>query len=114
MDHIEKGIDTPDEFHHIMQGHRNKTQADIYIKLKKAIIERKDVLFGEKVEGKEKEWADNLVNVMFSLASNKPNVKSATYKNYDRADIEELLIHYEHDFCDAAQYLDSEGITRLA
>ena len=24
------------------------------------------------------------------------------------------MTHYEHDFCDAAQYLDSEGITRLA
>jgi|TARA_B110000285_G_scaffold90084_1_gene103232 hypothetical protein len=65
-------------------------------------------------EGKEKEWADNLVNVMFSLASNKPGNKTGTFKNFDRSDIEELLTHYEHDFCEAAQYLDSEGITRLA
>lgn len=38
---------------------------------------------------------------MFSLASNKPN-KKGTFRNFDRDDIEELLTHYEHDFCDAA------------
>lgn len=113
LDHIEKGIDNAEDIHHIMQGHRNKFQADIYIKTKRSVIERKDLLIGEKQEGKEKEWADKLVNIMFSLASNKPN-KKGTFKNFDKDDIEELLTHYEHEFCDAAQYLDSEGITRLA
>jgi hypothetical protein len=31
-----------------------------------------------------------------------------------RDDIDELLACYETDLCDASQYLDKEGITRLA
>lgn len=55
--------------------------------MKKTILERKDLLIGEKTEGKEKEWAYNLVNIMFSLASNKPHHKKGTFKNYDNEDI---------------------------
>jgi hypothetical protein len=48
LDHIEKGIETPEEFHHIMQGHRNKKQNDVYLKLKSSLIERRDLLIGTK------------------------------------------------------------------
>ena len=40
-----------------MQGHRNKTQIDIYIKLKKSIIERRELLFGEKVDNSDQKVA---------------------------------------------------------
>lgn len=109
---IEKGLESPEDFHHIMQGHRNKKSKDIYLKLKKILIEQKDFLM-TKQEGKEKEWASNMVNLMFSFASNKPN-KFGVYVRYAKEEINELLAHYENDFCECVQYLDSEGITRLA
>ena len=46
LDYIEKGIETPEDFHHIMQGHRNKKSNDIYLKLKASLIDRKDLLMG--------------------------------------------------------------------
>mgnify|MGYP001410666563 CR=1 FL=1 len=54
-----------------------------------------------------------MVNLFFSFASNKPR-NFGVYREYAREEIDELLAHFENDFCDAAQYLDSEGITRLA
>jgi len=64
-------------------------------------------------EGEEKRWADDMVNLFFSFASNRPT-KFGVYKRYAREEIDELIAHYEADFCDAAQHLDAEGITRLA
>lgn len=58
-------------------------------------------------------WALNLTNLMYSLVSNAPK-NFGIYKKYIREDVEELLAHYETDLCDAAPYLDAEGITRLA
>jgi hypothetical protein len=66
-----------------------------------------------KQEGKEKEWAINMVNLMFSFVSNKPS-KFGVYVRYAKEEVDELLAHYEQDFCDAAPLLDAEGITRLA
>ena len=60
-----------------------------------------------------KKWADNLANLFFSFASNRPKYYGV-YKQVQRDDIDELLAHYETDLCEAAQYLDCEGITRLA
>ena len=31
-----------------------------------------------------------------------------------RDEIDEVLAHYEHDLCEAASYLDADGVTRLA
>jgi len=92
-----------------MQGHRNKKSKDIYLKLKKMLIDHKELL----MPGKEKVWADNMVNIMYSFASNKPT-KFGVYVRYAKEEIDELLTHYEQDFCDCCQYLDAEGITRLA
>jgi hypothetical protein len=95
-----------------MQGHRNKKSKDFYLKLKKLLIDQKDFLM-PKQQGKEKEWAHNMVNIMYSFASNKPT-KFGVYVRYAREEIDELLAHYEQDFCEAAPLLDVEGITRLA
>ena len=54
-----------------------------------------------------------MTNLLYSLASNSPK-NFGIYRKYVREDIEELLAHYEDDLCDAAPYLDAEGITRLA
>lgn len=50
---------------------------------------------------------------MFSLGANRPK-HFGIRKNVERTDIDELLAHYEHDLCEAAQYLDADGVTRLA
>lgn len=54
-----------------------------------------------------------MINIFFSFVSNKPR-NFGVYRGYAREEINELLAHYESDFCDAAQYLDAEGITRMA
>lgn len=41
---IEMGFESPSDFHHIMQGQRNKKSKDFYLKLKKILIEQKDFL----------------------------------------------------------------------
>lgn len=58
-------------------------------------------------------WALNLTNLLYSLVSNAPK-NFGVYRQYIRDDVEELLAHYETDLCDAAPYLDAEGITKLA
>jgi hypothetical protein len=42
-----------------------------------------------------------MVNLFFSFASNKPR-NFGVYREYARDEIDELLAHYENDFCDAA------------
>ena len=60
-------------------------------------------------------WANNMVNLLFSLASNKPP-RHGVYKIHAKDDIKELLTEYESDLCEAAEmgHLDSHGITRMA
>ena len=117
LEKIEGGLNSCQEVHLIMQGHRPKASKDLYMKIRKALIDRKDVLFKKPNEGASevefKEWADDLVNTFFSVYSNH-NKRHTVYREYFREDIDELLVHYEHDLCDAAQYLDSEGITRMS
>ena len=62
-----------------------------------------------------KDWANNMVNLLFSLASNKPP-RHGVYKIHAKDDIKELLSEYESDLCEAAEkgYLDADGITRMA
>lgn len=114
LDRIESGIESADDFHHIFQGHRNKKQIDIYLKLKKDLIEKKQFLNPTPKEGGDMvKWANNLTNLFYSLASNRPK-KFGVYSVYAAEEIDELLSHYEHDMCEATQFLDSEGLTRLA
>ena len=68
---IDSGTLNASDFHYIMQGHRNKKSKDFYLKLKKAMIEQKDLL-NPKSAGKEAIWANKLVNLFFSFASNRP------------------------------------------
>lgn len=113
----EQGLNSPEEFHWIMQGHRIKNSKDLYLKMKKNLMDRKDVLFQKpkadaSTEDKKK-WADEIVNTLFSFASNRPK-RYGVYKVHARDEIDELLAHYEHDLCEAAPLLDADGVTRLA
>lgn len=82
----------------------------MYLKLRSFIQDNKDSLFPQT---KDKEWADQIVNVLFSLASNRPS-KFGVYHNRAIEEIDELLVHYLDDLFEASKLLDGEGITRLA
>lgn len=70
-DHLEKGLKSGEDFHHILQGFRNRKTLDFYLKLRSTLIDQKLVLSPPPKEGGEKAWATNLVNLFFSFASNK-------------------------------------------
>lgn len=110
---VEKRAITADEFHYILQGFRNKKSKDLYMKLQAMLGDSKHILVPQKEEGKEKAWAEGLVNVLFSFVANKPR-SFGVYQVSQRVEVDELLALYEHDLCEAAQYLDAEGITRMA
>lgn len=65
----EASIHDPEEFNYIMQGHRNRRSKDLYIKMRKSLVDNKEKLFtGQKGEA----WAANLVNVLYSFACDRP------------------------------------------
>lgn len=47
------------------------------------------------------------------FASSRPK-QYGVYKVYAKEELEELLAHYEHDLCDAAEKADAESLTRIA
>ena len=71
MQKIDKGDLTADDFHNIMQGHRNKKSKDMYNKMTSYLLENKHKLISTPTEGEEKKWADNLVNIFYSYATNR-------------------------------------------
>lgn len=60
-----------DELMAIMQGFRQRKSKDLYQKMRKVLISRKAALF--PAGGNEKQRAENMVNLLYSFASNKPN-----------------------------------------
>lgn len=72
-DNLDSGKTTCDDIHNIMQGHRFRKSRDFYWKITKGyFLKDKARLFGAPVVGNEKEWADNLVDTFYSVASNQP------------------------------------------
>ena len=47
------------------------------------------------------------------FASSRPK-QFGVYRVYAAEELEELLAHYEHDLCEAAEKADAESLTRLA
>jgi hypothetical protein len=47
------------------------------------------------------------------FASSRPK-SFGVYRHYASDELSELLAHYEHDLCDAAEQADPEQITRMA
>ena len=109
---IDAGLESREDYHNIMQGFRNKKNIDVHLKMQRLLIDKKD-FFNPKHEGKEKEWALNMVNLFYSFVSNKKK-QFGIYARYAKEEVDEILAHYEDDFCEAAQHLDAEGITKLA
>ena len=54
-----------------------------------------------------------LVNLFFTIASCRPK-QFGVYKLYAEQELDELIAHYEHDLCEAAEGADAEQLTRLA
>jgi hypothetical protein len=57
-----------------------------------------------------------MVNLLYSVASNRPN-QFGVYKVYAAEEVNELLSHYEQDLkeiADRSDLLDAEHLTRLA
>ena len=50
---------------------------------------------------------------MFMFASFRPKT-FGVYKNYAKDELDEMISHYEHEICEAAEQADAEHITRLA
>jgi hypothetical protein len=97
-----------------MQGFRQRKSKDLYQKLRKVLISRKSTLFA--AGGNEKVRAEQMVNLLYSFASNKPN-QFGVYKVYAEEELSEMLSHYESDLKDIAEspeLLDAEHLTRLA
>lgn len=100
-----------DELLYIMQGFRQKANKNLYRKLRKAIVDRKKVLFPKGAEDESE--AKQLANFIFTFASTKPK-RFGVYKRYAVEEVEELIAHFEHDLCDAALKVDAEHLTRIA
>lgn len=111
--HIEAGNVSSQDIHFIMQGFRNKKSKDMYMKLTKIINENKDTLIGKPKEGQEQKWANNLVNLFYSFASNRPR-NYGVYGNYAKDELREIIANYEQEFVDVSQHLDADGLTRFA
>ena len=53
------------------------------------------------------------MNLMFTIASARPK-NYGVYKIYAAEEVDEMIAHYEHELCDAAEKADPEQLTRLA
>jgi hypothetical protein len=102
-----------EEFHCILQGLRNKKSKDLYLKLRQMLIDHKDSFFPKPTQGSKKEWAEKLINGLFSFASNMPS-KYGVYHNIAMEAREEILAHYQEDIYEACKEADGEMVTRLA
>lgn len=72
---------------------------DLHKSILKNITEKKNKLFPHD-SNNEKQRAENIVNTLFSFASNK-KVEFGAYEFYDRQDVEKLISVYEEDIIDA-------------
>jgi hypothetical protein len=97
---------TVEELQHVMQGFRSKENKPLYMKVRKNLVDRRKTLF-------PKGDAMDLANTFFMFASSRPR-NFGVYRVYADQELEELLAHYEHDLCEAAEVADAESLTRLA
>jgi len=108
---------TPADVIDIIQGFRQRKSKDLYQRVRQSLVSRKAALFPHaKTPEEEKKRAENIVNVLYTFASNKP-AQFGLYKVYAAEDINELLSHYETDLKEIAEkegLLDAEHLTRLA
>ena len=95
----------------VLQGFRKREKKELWDTIMRYFVDRKQELMGSNGEGRE--FAENCVNVVYTLAASQPRNYSLK-KYHHRKDIDELLAHYEDDLCDHAHMLDAEYNSRLA
>ena len=97
----------------ILQGFRQRKNKDMYQRVVKQLVARKAKIFPQDSDPKLR--AQSIINVLYSLASNRPS-DFGVYKVYAAEDVDELLSHYEQDLKDAVVdgHLDGDHLTRLA
>lgn len=68
-----------------------------------------------KTSEEEKKRSEEIVNLLYSFASNRPNQFGA-YKVYVAEEVDELLSHFDADLKESieADHLDADHLTRLA
>ena len=59
---------TAEELMHLLQGFRHRKSKDMYQRVRKTLVARKDNLFPKT----DKHRHEQIVNLLFSLASNMP------------------------------------------
>jgi hypothetical protein len=109
---------TVEQLCEILQGFRQRKNKDLYQKMRKVLITRKNALFPQAVEAsaEEKKRAESIVNLLYSFASNRPT-NFGVYRVYAAEELNELLSHYEDELKTIAEtqgLLDGEHLTRLA
>lgn len=100
----------------ILQGFRQRKNKDMYQRVRKALIEKKGTLFPASGKVDQKARAQDLVNLLYTFASNRPN-QFGLYKVYAAEELNELLSHYEGDLKEIIEtdgLLDADHLTRLA
>jgi hypothetical protein len=86
----------------------------MYMRLRQTLIDRRKTLF--PVSSKKNPQADSstdLINAFFMFAVYRPR-NYGVYKVYAAEELDELIAHYEHDLCEAAEKADPECLTRIA
>jgi len=76
------------------------------MKMRKTLIDRRKTLF-------PKTDHEGLINLFYMFASSRPKY-FGVYKAHAAEELDELLAHYEHDLCEAAENADAECLTRIA
>lgn len=80
------------------------------------IARKKSLFLAFKSPEEEKKRAQNLANLFYTFASNRPN-NFGVYKVYASEEVNELLSHYENDLKEITEkpgLLDAAHLTRLA
>jgi hypothetical protein len=93
-----------DEIMHILQGFRNRQNKGLYQVIRKSLVDRKKTLNLENGQ---------LIDLFYMFASSRPK-QFGVYRVYAAQELEELIAHYEHDLCDAAEKANPEQLTRIA
>jgi hypothetical protein len=86
------------------------------MRVRKQIIARKGAMFPvAKTPDEAKTRSENIVNLIYTFASNRPN-QYGMQKIYASEEIDELLSHFDADLKESIEkdHLDAEHLTRLA
>ena len=105
-----------DDFIDVLQGFRQRKSKDLYMRIRKQIIARKNAIFPPaKTPEEERRRAEKMVNLIYSFASNRPN-QFGVYKIVASEELDEMLSHFDADIKEAIEkdLLEPEHLVRLA